>query len=149
MKKAFKTLRAVCLSYSSLRNRLFSQRWLRYGTVGAAASATYMGLGILFVNILSLPLLIGNALAYILSFAVSYAGQSLWTFQSDAPHSSMLPKFAATQAGGLALNAFLVGVCVKYGIPYFISMLIAIAAVPIIQYFICKYWVFRPREKHE
>ena len=57
-------------------------RWGRFGIVGGAASVSYALLGLLFVNGLRLPALWGNALAYVLSFIVSYLGQSLWTFRA-------------------------------------------------------------------
>ena len=61
---------------------LLARRWIRFGLVGGAATLCYALLGLLFVNAWAMPLLAGNALAYLISFAVSYLGQSLWTFQA-------------------------------------------------------------------
>lgn len=89
-----------------------------------------------------MPTLIGNGLAYLLSFAVSYLGQCLWTFEAKGSHGRMLPRFALVQLLGLVINSCIIGFCMRMGINYMISMLAAIFIVPIIVYFICKFWVF-------
>lgn len=122
-----------------------SQRWVRFGIVGGAATLSYYLLGLLFVNIMAMPLLFGNACAYILSFFVSYAGQSRWTFQAKGKESPMLLRFAIAQAIGLAINSAIIGICNRIGLIYEISMAIAIVIVPLIVYLICKYWVFTVR----
>ncbi len=126
----------------SLPGRLFGQRWIRFGMVGFLATAVYYALGLLFVNILALPLLLGNLFAYVLSFAVSYIGQSKWTFAVNGRHAAMLPRFAAAQLIGLGINSAIIGICSRLGLIYQFSMLAAIVIVPVFVYFICKFWVF-------
>lgn len=149
MKKAFNKFRKPLLAYKRLRDAIFSQRWIRFGVIGTAATVSYFALGILFVDLLHMPVLIGNGLAYIISFAVSYAGQSRWTFRARDSDTRMLPKFAIAQAIGFCLNSFIIGVAVKWGFSYIISMLLAVAIVPVVVYFICKFWVFKRREENE
>lgn len=127
--------------------RLFAQRWVRFGAVGVAATLSYFLLGLFFVNLLRLPLLIGNGLAYIISFAVSYAGQSRWTFQTTNRDRAALPRFALTQAFGLCLNSCIIWIGNRIGLIYEISMAVAIFLVPVFVYLLCKYWVFRERQK--
>lgn len=125
-----------------LASLVLSARWIRFGLVGGAATLTYYLLGLLFVNLMAMPLLAGNGAAYILSFFVSYAGQSRWTFQAKGPESSMLARFAAAQAAGLAINSAIIAICSRIGMIYELSMLVAIVIVPVFVYLICKYWVF-------
>lgn len=129
--------------------KLLSQRWIRFGLVGVAATVSYFLLGLLFVNVFCLPVLCGNALAYILSFAVSYLGQSRWTFEARGSHANMLPKFAIAQGIGFAANSFIVWLCVSAGLVYELAMVIAIVLVPVLVYFICKYWVFAGNDNKE
>lgn len=131
------------------RRRLLAQRWARFTLVGGLATASYFLLGLLFVNLLSFPMLVGNALAYALSFIVSYLGQCLWTFEAGHDHMAMLPKFAATQLIGLGINSCIVEICSRLGIIYMFSMVVAIAITPVFVYFICKYWVFRKGKEEE
>ncbi len=119
---------------------------MRFGLVGVAATLVYFLLGLFFVYIMDLPVLVGNTLAYVLSFAISYIGQSKWTFQASGSHARMLPRFAATQLFGLGLNSLIVEGLVRLGLPYAIDMFIAAATVPVAVYLICKIWVFRPEK---
>lgn len=127
----------------ALVRRLLGRRWLRFCIVGGAASLTYYFSGLFFVSLLGLPVLAGNALAFLAGFVVSYLGQALWTFQAQASHRTMLPRFAATQALGLGLNSALIWLLMHAGMSYEVAMWVAIAAVPVAVYFICKLWVFR------
>ncbi len=122
---------------------LLARRWIRFGLVGGAATLCYALLGLLFVNAWAMPLLAGNGLAYLISFAVSYLGQSFWTFQAGGGHRAMLPRFAATQAVGLGLNSCIVWLLVRFGLGYELAMPVAVALVPVFVYLLCKYWVFR------
>lgn len=149
MRKLFRTCQELYCIYSKARNAAFAQRWIRFGLVGFAATASYFALGLFFVDLLHFPLLFGNALAYLISFAVSYAGQSRWTFQANEADSRMLPRYAVAQAIGLALNSLFIGVLSFWRLPYPLSMLVASASVPVVVYFLCKYWVFRARDKDE
>ena len=128
---------------------LLARRWVRFGIVGGAASASYFLLGLLFVNVLQLPTLAGNALAFALSFIVSYLGQCLWTFRAAdagagiATHRTMLPRFAATQAVGLCCNSAIVWLLMQVGVPYAWAMPVAVLLVPVMVYILCKVWVFK------
>ena len=122
---------------------LLARRWMRFCIVGGAASLVYFGCGRFFVHRLGRPVLAGNALAYLVAFVVSYLGQCLWTFRAAGSHRAMLPRFAATQGLGLALNSALIWVFLQAGLSYPVAMWAAIAAVPGAVYFICKLWVFR------
>lgn len=125
-------------------------RWVRFGIVGGVAAVSYALLGLLFVNGLLLPALAGNAMAYALSFIVSYLGQSLWTFRAAgsaataACHRVMLPRFAATQAVGLGLNSAIIWLLMHFGLRYAWAMPVAVLLVPIMVYALCKFWVFKP-----
>lgn len=122
---------------------LLARRWMRFCIVGGAASLVYYICGLFFVNLLGLPVLAGNALAFAAGFVVSYLGQCLWTFQAEGSHRAMLPRYAATQALGLALNSGIIWLLMAAGMSYAVAMWVAIAAVPVAVYFICKLWVFR------
>ena len=122
---------------------LLARRWIRFGLVGGAASLVYYFCGLFLVSLVGLPVLAGNALAFLAGFVVSYLGQCLWTFQAAGSHRTMLPRFAATQAAGLGLNSALIWLLMRAGLSYPVAMWVAIVAVPVAAYFICKRWVFR------
>lgn len=119
------------------------KRWVRFGLVGTIATISYYLLGFLFVTILGWPLLLGNGAAYLLSFVVSYLGQSRWTFGVKGQPGRRLVKYAAAQLFGLGFNTCIIEACSRMHISYELSMLIATALVPVAVYLLCKYWVFR------
>lgn len=123
-------------------------RWIRFCVVGGAATLCYILLGLLFVSVLGLPTLVGNGLAYLLSFFVSYLGQSRWTF-GDSPRRAderrgRLPAFALVQLFGLALNSLLLTLGMRLGLSYAAAMPIVAVAVAAVVYFLCRFGVFRP-----
>ena len=138
-----------CTAIVALVRGMLAKRWVRFGIVGGAASVSYFLLGLLFVSVLALPTLAGNALAYALSFIVSYLGQCLWTFRAAdagagiATHRTMLPRFAATQAVGLCCNSAIVWLLMQLGVPYAWAMPVAVLLVPVMVYMLCKVWVFK------
>lgn len=134
------------MDIKTICKNLFAQRLIRFGVVGVAATLSYFLLGLLFVNLLGLPALAGNALAYVLAFVVSYLGQALWTFEAKEGHRTMLPRFALTQLVGLGINSCIVWICLRMGMPYEYAMIAAAALVPVFVYIICKYWVFNKKK---
>lgn len=122
---------------------LLARRWIRFCLVGGAATLVYFFCGVAFVTLLGLPVLLGNAFAFLAGFVVSYLGQCLWTFRAGGTHRIMLPRFAATQAVGLALNSGIIWLLTHVGVAYEVAMGAAIVAVPVVVYVICKCWVFR------
>lgn len=120
----------------------FAQSWVRFGIVGVASTATYAVLALLLAHV-GVPVLAGNALAYVIAFGVSYTGHRIWTFQSSARHGAALPKFMATQALGLGLNTLIIATLMYAGLSYAFAMPVAILAVPIVVFLISKFWVFR------
>lgn len=122
--------------------RFFGQRWVRFGIVGGVSTAVYAALGLAFAW-WQWPVLLGNALAYILSFVVSYLGQKNWTFASHLPHAQLLPKFAALQGAGLLLNTAIIALLMHLGVAYMFAMPVAIVLVPVFVYVVSKLWIFR------
>lgn len=128
---------------------VFSHKGMRFSLVGLIATVAYFILGFIFISVLKWPVLIGNALAYLLAFFVSYFGQSKFTFQVRGSHAIMLPAYLATQVGGLLLNSCIVGFCIKKHLPYLLAMLIAAGITPVAVYLTCRFWVFRNRSVDE
>ncbi|MDR1856710.1 MAG: GtrA family protein [Desulfovibrio sp.] len=122
---------------------------MRFGAVGGTSSIVYGSIGLLTVKLMGLPVLVGNTIAYVISFVVSYLGQSLLTFQAHLQHKSMLPKYMATQGIGFGLNSVIIWVLTGIGLAYEYAMPIAIFLVPVVVYMLCKYWVFPQSQRTE
>lgn len=57
----------------------------------------------------------------------------------------MLPRFAIAQGIGLLINSCIIVACMRFGLGYEPSMIVAIFLVPVFVYLVCKFWVFTPR----
>lgn len=125
----------------------WAERWVRFLFVGGTSTIIYAVIGITG-NWLGWPILVGNTVAYVLSFVFSYIAQRRYTFRSKLPHSQLLPKYAALQIAGLGLNTAIIFVLMHMGLPYVVAMGIAIVLVPVFVYIVNKLWVFRtPKAK--
>ena len=120
----------------------FGQSWVRFGIVGVAATIVYFVIGISLERA-GVAVLVGNAVAYVLGFIVSYFGHKLWSFQSSASHGSALPRFLIAWFAGLGLNTLIIWALMRFGAPYVVAMWVAIVLVPVFTYFAQKFWVFR------
>jgi putative flippase GtrA len=127
----------------SIARGLLARRWTRFGIMGGLSTLSYFLFGWLLVAVLDLPVLLGNAVAYLLSFGISYAGQCRWTFQAHGFHKSMLPRYAIAQAAGLVLNTCLIWLLRHAGFSYIMSMPVAALLVAFATYLLYKYFVFR------
>lgn len=135
----------LAAKWLDLANSLLSRRWIRFGIIGGLATLAYFLAGLFFVVLLKWPTLTGNGLAYALGFIVSYMGQKRWTFRDNQSASASLPKFAIAQLAGLALNSIIVEQLLNLGARYELAMICASVIVPLMVYFLCRIWVFRPR----
>jgi putative flippase GtrA len=130
-------------SRESLVRSLFASRWTRFGFMGGVSTLSYFLFGCLLVTVLGLPVFLGNALAYLLAFGISFTGQCRWTFHARGDLRSMLPRYALVQAAGLVLNTCLIWLLGRAGLPYIMSMPVAALLVAFVTYILCKYFVFR------
>lgn len=121
---------------------LFGQSWARFGVVGVTSTAVYFLTGLAF-EYAGLPVLVGNAAAYLLGFIVSYFGHKLWSFPSAVRHSGALPRFIVVWFAGLLLNTLIIWLGIRLGLAYIVAMCAAIAFVPLFTYFVNRFWVFR------
>lgn len=122
---------------------LLASRLTRFVMMGGAATLCYVLFGLLFVNTCGLPVLFGNAPAYLVSFFVSWAGQSRWTFQAKVIHKTMLPHYVAVQLMGLGLNSVLVWLRMHAGLSYKLAMPVAALLVAVSTYLLCNRFVFQ------
>ena len=130
------------VSRINLKN-LLRKRWVRFGIMGAIASASYYLLGLFFLSLLEFPLFFGNSLAYALSFFISFYGQAKWTFNRNNSISKNLPAYAITQIAGWLVNTIIIEIlCNHLFVAYAFAMVIAIFFSALCTWFLCKFWVF-------
>ena len=125
----------------------FSQysRLLRFICVGGAAACVHFTVGLILTQYVLLNPMISNIGAFCVAFAVSYFGQSRWTFTSDEPKDRReIFRFAATSLLGLLINQGIlyIGLYAFYWL-YPAALFLAIAGAAVSTYLVSSFWVFR------
>ena len=117
----------------------------RFALVGVLATATHLAVGSGAIGA-GVPPLTANPLAFVVAFAVSYAGHYGWTFADVAvPARRSLPRFRAVALAGLALNEAVLAALLMLGVLPMGAFVAAVALAAGSTYVLSRTWAFRPR----
>jgi putative flippase GtrA len=83
-------------------------RFVRFLLVGGGATLLQYVLLVLFVHTWLPNAVAASTLAYVISAQCNYLANRAFTFRSDRPHASALPRFIVVTTIGLGLNAAVV-----------------------------------------
>ena len=119
---------------------------IKFGVVGGSAAAVHLGGLWALVHQAGLATLLANALAFSVAFSVSYAGQSLWTFnhkQHDLKRSGL--RFLIVQLFcSFFLNQGFYTLLISYTtLHYLLASFIVLTIVPVVTFTLSKYWAFK------
>ena len=113
----------------------------RFGVVGVAATLTYLAVANLLIHFASVGPGISSVLAYLAGMAVSYIGQSRWTFQG-AGSEGRLARFVILSLVGLMTSFVAPLAAVRVGCPAAVGTAVPVLAVPLLSFVAMKWWVF-------
>jgi putative flippase GtrA len=102
---------------------------VRFALVGLAGAAMYYALLWSMVELGGVPALGASSLAFWVVVTENYLLHRRWTFSSQAPHRQAFPRFALMAGCGAAVNAAVMGACLKLGWHYLLAQALALAAV--------------------
>ncbi|WP_193092494.1 GtrA family protein [Halomonas colorata] len=112
---------------------------LRFIAVGAAATATHMGVAtLLFTLMQGHYIALANFIAWLVAFGVSFWGHQRVTFKRQ----TTLSRFLFMSLAGLAINYAALGVLLLTPLPPLLAMLSAIATAAVSTYLLAKYYTF-------
>lgn len=118
--------------------------FLRFCTVGVAATVTYFLVAnlLMFINITTTE--ISSVLAYMVGIVISYFGQSSYTFRvTDKNHGQFL-RFSFLSLIGLCISYLSVSYAVNfYHVKPFWGTIVTSVSIPILSFFVMKVWVFK------
>lgn len=115
----------------------------RFGIVGGLATILNSLIFVLLVNWLHFRPLIGNFLAFLVAFLVSYFGHFLWTFKNKSHNRKKLVKFLITSLIGLAINSGFVWIFMHhFHQSAYVTTIPMIFITPLFVFCINKFWVF-------
>ncbi|MGK5678749.1 GtrA family protein [Actinoplanes sp. URMC 104] len=119
-------------------------RLLRYGVSGAASALTHLGLGLTLAQGLGVRPVAASAAGFAASVGVSYALQRSWVFRASTAHVITGARFAAVTAAAFALNSVVLWLgAVALAAPFVPVQLLAMAAIPAVNYVLHSRWTFR------
>ena len=120
----------------------------RFGTVGLAATALHVAVVLALVELLAVPVLSANLLAFCAALALSYWGNHGWTFAARGRHEHHFPRFAAIALAGLVLNqGIMAGAVSGLGLDYRIGLAVVVVVVPLLSFLANRAWAFgAPRQ---
>ncbi|HSN32540.1 MAG TPA: GtrA family protein [Ideonella sp.] len=119
------------------------RRFLRYGTVGALATATHYALLVFAVEVAGLPAWLGSGLGAVAGAQVAYAGNRHWTFAHRGRIATSWLRFQGTAALGALVGMAIVGAGVRLGLHYLLAQVVATGAAMLLTYLVNRHWTFR------
>ncbi|WIV52183.1 GtrA family protein [Marivivens sp. LCG002] len=111
--------------------------------VGLVASGSHFLIAAFLHETLGLGLILANCLGFTSSFVISYFGHRRFSFRSDRPHRSAIPKYAVTAGSGFSANTLTVYALIRYfGAEHLFYILIGISVGAAVVFVASKYWAF-------
>ena len=134
---------------SSWRNRAVSFKALVYALVGVVNTAVDYGLFLVAHTVLGLPLVVANALSWMIAVSNAYTLHSTITFAAESERKLRWPTYftfvASGVAGWLANTAALVVAAEVLLLPVWLAKLFAVMASFIVNFSMSNFVVFRVR----
>ena len=116
---------------------------IRFCAVGGIAAGSYFGCTLLLRKYLVVQLTVAATLSFAIVATATYFLHYSWTFRSRRPHSSALPRFVVTSAGGALINGIVLVLGVRVGTTHRdVPMILGLTSVVVWNYCLAKLWVF-------
>ena len=116
----------------------------RFGVVGVTGAVIHFSTVVFLVKNFSYAPLIANAMAFLVSFQVSYWGHRTFTFSNtDTLHRAAMPKLLLVQVFNFFANETLYYIFLSMHIPYQLALILVLSILPIFTFITSKIWVFR------
>lgn len=131
-------------AFLTLIKRFGLLRVMRYGMVGICAASTHFIMAYLVRHYGHVDPTLSNFAGFISGAVISYLGSYYFTFKSTEGHKRSLPRFALVWLIGIAINVGLFKILLtRFGVPFELNVLIAIAVTPVAQYLMLRFWAFK------
>lgn len=117
--------------------------FIRFSVVGGISTISHYLAMITLIHRFEVEPTLASSTGFVLGALINYSLNRRFTFQSDRPHSSAVPRFMTAALSGLALNAGLLAASIYIiGVHYLLAQIVATAVVLFWNYALNKYWTF-------
>lgn len=123
---------------------------MKFGIVGSAAALVHLSVLYLLVHYAAISPVVGNMLAFMVAFGVSYPGQAKWTFvDRNIDHRKGVGRFLSIQLlSNFVINQSLFFLLLRYTeLNYFVVCVMVLVIVAVITYLLSFYWGLRSEEQ--
>lgn len=119
------------------------QRFLRFATVGVVVAVYYLMAFWGLLKVFGSPW-IANFWAFGSAVMIQYIGQTVWTFGKLMAVPAQIGKFLCMIGVGLIVSSAVTGVLgPQIGLSNFTSALVVVVLLPIINFVVLRFWVYR------
>lgn len=133
------------------RSNPFALLWqhsaVRYLVTGGFCFLVDVALLWLGHDVLGIPLAVATAIAFLLSFFVTYTLQRVVAFASDNDVAPSVLRYTILVIANTVATTFIVWAVDALGAPWFVGKILAVIITTVWNYFIYRYWVFAPTKK--
>lgn len=134
-------MRIIPVALAELGDDRF-RRPFRFVVVGLFSSLAYVGTMSVAVDGFRTSVVSGAIAAFIVGTAISYLGNSIWTFGAKVGRHNLM-RFLAVTLVGLALNTFMAWGLNIVGLHHLFIGLVILITVPIFNFFGHTYWTYQ------
>ena len=134
----------LLFAFSSLFEKAFLMRFLRFCVVGASGTAIDFGLTWLCKEIFKIPKFLANAIGFVVAATSNYILNRLWTWQSTSDAvGTEYAKFFAVSLVGLGLNTLILYLMhEKLRLNFYLSKVFATGVVMLWNFFANNFFTF-------
>jgi len=127
-----------------LEFNILARKFLKFANVGAVATIFQYILLMIFVEYLNVPKVPASIASFCFSAILNYSLNYHYTFSSNIPHISVLPKFVTTAIFGLLINTVIFYLVLElYPSLYIVAQVSATIVVLFWNFIINLIWSFR------
>ena len=122
------------------------KEFIKFCVVGASAALTHYAVLMFILHFSSMPLALGNLIAFVVAFWVSYFGHRIFTFNvQNIQHQQALPKFMMVAVFGFIFNeVFLLSTHHLFPMIHLsILIILTIGITAIFTFFLSKFFAFK------
>jgi putative flippase GtrA len=125
-------------------NRILAIQAVKFLLTGLLSSACYAGTILFLVEVAGSGEIVATVVGFVAGTAVSWAINSLWTFEV-ALQGATLQRFVAVTLLGLGLNVGIMKMVLLAGLDYRLGVLLILVVVPVFNFCGHRWWTYQLR----
>ncbi|GGG19301.1 GtrA family protein [Paenibacillus aceti] len=142
--KLSREMKKIRILMKVLKKDTTISKFIRYGLVGIIGTLIHTVVLTLCVELFVFPAVLATIIGFALSLIASFRLNTVWTFTKSAGSNLNFVKYTLTCSVGLLINVAIMYLVVDiFEGWYLLAQFIAIIIVPIFNFTLSKYWVFK------